>query len=44
MADPANADAALTAKGSSRAELDALMFEIAQDPRLTDAYGKALGR
>ncbi len=44
QADPTNADAALAAKGSSRAELDKLMYEIAADPGLTDAYARELGR
>lgn len=44
QADPAGADAALTAKGSSRAELEGLLYDIAKDPALTDAYAKAMGR
>ena len=44
QADPANADAVLAAKGSSRAELDGLLYEIARDPTLTDAYARALGK
>lgn len=44
QADPDGAEAALTAKGSSQAELDGLLFEIAADPALTDAYAQALGR
>lgn len=43
QADPANADAALAAKGASRAELDALLYTIAADPALTDLYAKELG-
>lgn len=44
QADPANADAALTAKGASRAELEGLLFDIAADPALSDAYAKAMGK
>lgn len=43
QADPANADAALAAKGSSRAELDGLLYTIAADPTLTNLYAKELG-
>ena len=43
-ADFANADAALTAKGSSRAELDALLYKIAADPVLSAAYAEGQRR
>jgi hypothetical protein len=43
-AAPANADAALTAKGATRAELEALLFDIARDPALAKAYSDARRR
>lgn len=38
------AEAALAAKQGSREELEGLLYEIAADPTLTDAYAKAMGR
>jgi hypothetical protein len=37
-ADPEHADDVLTKHGLDRAKLDAMMFEIAADPALTEAY------
>lgn len=37
-ADPEHADEVLTRHGLDRAKLDAMMFEIAADPSLTEAY------
>lgn len=43
-ADPTHADAVLTAKNATAAELDELMFQIAADPELTAAYATAITR
>lgn len=37
-ANPEHADEVLTKHGLDRAKLDAMMFEIAADPALTEAY------
>lgn len=39
-----DATAALAAKNGSRAELEGLLYEIAADPALSDAYARAMGR
>lgn len=41
---PGDPTAALAAKNGSRAELEGLLYEIAADPALSDAYAKAMGR
>jgi hypothetical protein len=43
-ARPAAADSVLTAHAMSRARLDSLLYEIAEDPALTAAYREARGR
>jgi hypothetical protein len=43
-ADPSRADAILKEKGMTAADLDALMYEVAADPALTDRYVAARGR
>ena len=40
-ADPTTADAALQEQGMSAEEFEALMFDIAKDPKRTDAFLEA---
>ena len=41
-AQPTDTAGALASKGGSRAELEGLLYEIAADPALTDAYVAAM--
>lgn len=43
-AQPTDTEAALASKRATAAELDALLYEIAADPALTEAYTAAVGR
>ena len=44
QARPAAADSILSANDMTRAQLDSLLYEIAEDPALTEAYQQARGR
>lgn len=43
-ANPAGADQVLTAKGMTQAQLDDLMYKVAADPKLAEAYEKGAGK
>jgi hypothetical protein len=44
LAQPNNTEAALAAKGGTPAELDGLLYEIAAEPELTEAYAKGMAQ